>query len=122
MLHLGSLNSMIPFSSLEYINNRLFKIIPNDYHKKIELIVAGHNPNAPYSNHIKKIAKQYKNIKFLGYVESLDNLFIDSDIQIVASQFESGLRTRIVESFVRGLPVISTNSWVSRSLWIGKWG
>ena len=110
MLHLGSLNSMIPFSSLEYIINRLFKIIPNDYHKKIELIVAGHNPNAPYSNYIKKIAKQYKNIKFLGYVESLDNLFADSDIQIVASQFESGLRTRIVESFVRGLPVISTNS------------
>ena len=29
-------------------------------------------------------------------------------MQIVCSQFSTGIRTRIIESFVRGLPVIST--------------
>lgn len=110
MLHLGSLNSMIPFSSLEFIISKLFKIIPNSYHTKIELIVAGHNPDAQFSNYIKKISNKYDNIKLLGYVNNLDKPFAEADIQIVASQFESGLRTRIVESFVRGLPVVSTIS------------
>ena len=55
--------------------------------KKIELIVAGNNPNATFSNYIKKLASDYENIHFLGYVENLDSLFIDTDIQIVCSQF-----------------------------------
>ena len=110
MLHVGSLNSMVPFSSLDFIIRKLFKIIPKEMLKKIELIVAGNNPNATFSNYIKKLASDYENIHFLGYVENLDSLFIDTDIQIVCSQFSSGLRTRIVESFVRGLPVLSTVS------------
>ena len=110
MLHVGSLNSMVPFSSLDFIIRKLFKIIPKEMLKKIELIVAGNNPNATFSNYIKKLASDYENIYFLGYVENLDSLFMDTDIQIVCSQFSSGLRTRIVESFVRGLPVLSTVS------------
>ena len=101
---------MVPFSSLDFIINKLFRIIPDDIINQIELIVAGNNPNAPFSNHINKIARTYKNIKILGYIDDLDHLFYESDIQIVGSQFSSGIRTRIVESFVRGLPVLSTKS------------
>ena len=110
MLHLGSLNSMVPFSSLDFIINKLFRIIPDNIINQIELIVAGNNPNAPFSNYINKIARTYNNIKILGYIDDLDRLFYETDIQIVGSQFSSGIRTRIVESFVRGLPVLSTKS------------
>ena len=34
--------------------------------------------------------------------------YINSDVQLVGLQFPTGLRTRIVESFFRGLPVLTT--------------
>ena len=59
---------------------------------------------------IKSLAKKYNNVHILGYVEDLNPLFSSCDLQIVGSQFSTGIRTRIIESFVRGLPVISTHS------------
>ena len=109
ILHLGSLNSMIPYSSLKFILSDLFTILPNEILNRIELFIAGNDTDKPYSNNIKKLAKEYKNVHILGYVEDLRPLFLECDLQIVGSQFSTGIRTRIIESFVRGLPVISTN-------------
>jgi len=109
ILHLGSLNSMIPYSSLKFILSDLFTILPNEIFNSIELLIAGNNPDAPYSNEIKSLSNAYNNVQILGYVNNLKPLFASCDIQIVASQFSSGIRTRIIESFVRGLPVVSTN-------------
>lgn len=109
ILHLGSLNSMIPYSSLKFILSDLFTILPNEIFNSIELLIAGNNPNAPYSNEIKSLSNGYNNVQILGYVNNLKPLFASCDIQIVASQFSTGIRTRIIESFVRGLPVVSTN-------------
>ena len=108
MLHLGSLSSMTPFSSLKFILSDLFTILPNEILNRIELIIAGNNPDSPYSNKIKSLAREYDNVHILGYVEDLRPLFSECDLQIVCSQFSTGIRTRIIESFVRGLPVIST--------------
>ena len=109
ILHLGSLNSMIPYSSLEFILNDLFTILPEDTMDSIELFIAGHAPDAPFSNKIKSLAKKYDNVQILGFVDDIKPLFSTCDLQIVGSQFSTGIRTRIIESFVRGLPVISTN-------------
>lgn len=108
ILHLGSLNSMIPYSSLNFILSDLFTILPDKILNRIELFIAGHNPDAPFSNKIKTLAKKYENVHILGYVEDLRPLFLECDLQIVGSQFSTGIRTRIIESFVRGVPVIST--------------
>tara|TARA_X000001036_G_scaffold440138_1_gene494871 strand:+ start:12559 stop:13800 length:1242 start_codon:yes stop_codon:yes gene_type:complete len=110
ILHLGSLNSMIPYSSLKFILSDLFTILPSEMLNRIELFIAGNNPDAPYSNKIKNLAKEYENVHILGYVEDLRPLFLECDLQIVGSQFSTGIRTRIIESFIRGLPVISTNA------------
>ena len=109
ILHLGSLNSMIPYSSLKFILSDLLTILPGEIFNRIELLIAGNNPNAPYSNEIKSLSNGYNNVQILGYVKDLKPLFSSCDIQIVASQFSTGIRTRIIESFVRGLPVVSTN-------------
>ena len=100
---------MIPFSSLKFILSDLFTILPNEILNRIELFIAGNDTDKPYSNNIKSLAKEYKNVHILGYVEDLRPLFSECDLQIVGSQFSTGIRTRIIESFVRGLPVISTN-------------
>ena len=101
---------MIPYSSLKFILSDLFTILPSEMLNRIELFIAGNNPDAPYSNKIKNLAKEYENVHILGYVEDLRPLFLECDLQIVGSQFSTGIRTRIIESFIRGLPVISTNA------------
>ena len=39
----------------------------------------------------------------------MDFYFDNSDIQLIGLKFPNGLRNRIIESFARGLPVLSTN-------------
>lgn len=110
ILHLGSLNSMIPYSSLKFILSNLFENLPNEIINRIQLLIVGNDPDAPYSNRIKYLASKYNNVNIMGYVEDINPLFDNCDLQIVGSQFSTGIRTRIIESFVRGLPVISTYS------------
>lgn len=54
------------------------------------------------------MAKPYDNVSFRGFVEDVTPYYEASDLQIVASTDALGLRTRIIESFAYGLPVIST--------------
>jgi glycosyltransferase involved in cell wall biosynthesis len=49
----------------------------------------------------------YPQAKLLGRVENLDELYAESDAQIVLSTEATGLRTRVIESFVQGLPVLT---------------
>tara|TARA_Y100001970_G_scaffold292449_2_gene433776 strand:+ start:784 stop:1899 length:1116 start_codon:yes stop_codon:yes gene_type:complete len=108
MLHLGSLNSIVPYSSLYFILKEVFPLIDSSKLKRISLYVVGANDIGTCSKTIEKLSSNYKNVHITGYVKHLDNYFHKSDIQLVGLQFATGLRTRIVESFARGLPVLST--------------
>ena len=108
MLHLGSLNSIVPYSSLYFILKKVFPLINPDKLERISLYIVGANDIGTCSKTIKKLSSNYKNVHITGYVQDLDSYFFKSDIQLVGLQFATGLRTRIVESLARGLPVLST--------------
>lgn len=44
-----------------------------------------------------------------GFVADVSEMYRQADLQIVAATAATGLRTRIIESFAWGLPVISTS-------------
>lgn len=46
------------------------------------------------------------NIHFLGFVETLDEIFLDSDALICPSFVRGGIKTKVLEAFSHGLPVI----------------
>ncbi|MBT3589726.1 MAG: glycosyltransferase family 4 protein [Candidatus Marinimicrobia bacterium] len=108
ILHLGSTNSVLTYSSLKYIFTEIFKILPQDLINKIELTVVGNHPDAPYSNKIRKWAMNYKHVTFCGYQKDLTPYFANHDLQIVGTQVATGIRTKIIESFACGLPVLSS--------------
>ena len=108
MLHLGSLNSAVPYSSLLFILNEVFPLIAPSKLKQIEFYIVGPNDDGVYSKKIKTLSSNYENVHITGFVENLKHHFDNSDIQLVGLQFPTGIRTRIIESFARGLPVLST--------------
>ncbi len=108
LLHLGSTNSILTYSSLKYILRVLFKKLPSKILNNIQLTVVGNNPDAPYSNKIKKYAISYKQVTFEGFKKNIEPYFKSNDLQIVATEYATGIRTKIIESFAHGLPIISS--------------
>ena len=109
LFHLGSVNSMVPFSSMRFILEEVFPKIPPHVMERVELWVAGDNAEGPYSRQIFQLAPRWPQVRFLGFVNDIEPLLAQVDLQVVGSQFASGLRTRIIESFARGVPVLSTD-------------
>lgn len=68
------------------------------------LDIVGKNP----SYEIKQIADKNEKIHVAGYVESTEAYFEKCDVMIVPLFVGSGQRVKIIESFSRGFPVIST--------------
>ena len=78
----------------------VFKTIPD-----IDLIIAG---DGPLRNQYMKEVNGYKNIKFIGWVNNKETFYANIDVFCLSSTIEPfGLV--ILESMVRGIPVISTN-------------
>ena len=108
LLHLGSTNSVLTYSSLKFILKVLFIKLPPKILNTIQLTIVGNNPNSFYSNQIKKYALSYKQVTFEGFKENIEPYFESNDLQIVATQHATGIRTKIIESFAHGLPIISS--------------
>jgi len=108
LFHLGSLNSMVPYSSMKFILEEVFPKIPQSHLDKLEFWVVGEISNGEYCQEIVKLAKRFPQVKLLGYLDEIGSIFGLVDLQLVGSTFASGLRTRMIESFARGLPVLST--------------
>lgn len=68
------------------------------------LDIVGKNPD----DEIKNLAKQHENINVAGYVESIEEYFEKCDVMVVPLFVGSGQRVKIIESFSRGFPVVST--------------
>jgi len=70
--------------------------------------VVGTVADSFYCNRILEIAKPYPQVRFLGFAEDLRAMYAQVDVQVVGGVKASGLRTRIIESMVCGVPVLST--------------
>ena len=109
LLHLGSVSHLPSYRSLEFIFERLFPIMPPQTLERIVLEVVGRvDRENQRTKRILSLAERFPNVVFRGFVDDVVPYYKATDLQIVASTDASGLRTRTIESFARGLPVLSS--------------
>ena len=70
-------------------------------------IVGSHAPGVR-AQRILELADRYQEVVVEGYIEDLDAAYGLAELQLVGSAVATGVRTRIVESLARGVPVLST--------------
>jgi glycosyltransferase involved in cell wall biosynthesis len=110
LLHLGSVSHLPSYRSLEFLFERVFPLLPARALARISLDVVGRADRAnERTKRILALAEPYPNVSFRGFVDDVAPYYRDSDVQVVASTDASGLRTRTIESFAYGLPVLSTS-------------
>ena len=110
LLHLGSVSHLPSYRSLEFLFERVFPRLPPQVLERISLDVVGRIDHSNQrSKRILNLAGPYRNVTFHGFVEDVAPFYKDRDLQVVASTDATGLRTRTIESFAYGLPVLSTS-------------
>lgn len=84
----------------------LTNVMPLINEKKLceKFYIVGKNP----STEVKKLADQYKNVVITGYVESVDEYYEKCDCMVVPLFIGSGQRVKLIESFAKGMPAVST--------------
>lgn len=108
VLHLGRIDSLPSYRSLEYLFEQVLPSMPGESLAQMEILVAGECPDTPKARRIREIAAIFSFVKFLGFQADLKSLYSQADLQVVASTTATGLRTRIVESFAYNVPVLSS--------------
>ncbi len=109
LLHLGSVSHLPSYRSLEFLFARVFPALPPQVLERIALDVVGRfDRENNRTKRILSLAQPYANVVFHGFVDDVVPFYQKSDLQVVASTDASGLRTRTIESFAYGLPVLST--------------
>ena len=107
MLHLGSLDAKLPYLSLHNIIKYIYPSMnPSDLNL-FELNVVGNFSNIKNYPMIEEAYDKYKNIRLLGYIENLESIWRESDVLLVASDIEIGIRTKIIESIRFKVPVLA---------------
>lgn len=109
LLHLGSVSHLPTYSSLRYLLGAVFPLVSPRAMARIRLTVVGRfDPRHPRCVEIQQLARSFPNVELSGFATSLRDVYAAHDAQIVASVEGAGIRTRIVESLARGLPVLAT--------------
>lgn len=108
LLHLGRVSHLPSFRSLEFLFEQVFPRLPSEVLERVSLDVVGRVDDDERSKKILAAAAPYPNVSFHGFVDDVIPYYQQSDVQVVSSTDAAGLRTRIVESFAYGLPVLST--------------
>ena len=105
LLMIGNLKSTFVIDALEQLNNILVFELENLRKTfEFEIVIIGK---------FKEEKKKYKNllnkdwIKFKGWVDDVDKYFIDSVALLVPSKHKLSVRTKILDAFSCGLPVIT---------------
>ncbi|UQD53492.1 hypothetical protein C0971_16795 [Bacillus methanolicus] len=83
-----------------FMENVWFNLNQNDY----EMYIVGSNP----PNYIQKYHNG-QNVFVTGYVDDVDEYIRQCDVSVVPLFVGSGQRVKIIESFAKGIPVISTS-------------
>jgi glycosyltransferase involved in cell wall biosynthesis len=99
------------YRSLEFLFDKVWPNLPPEVSNRISLNVVGTvDPGNERTKRIMDLARPYSNVVFKGFVKDVRAEYRESDVQVVASTDATGLRTRIIESFAYGLPVLSTST------------
>jgi glycosyltransferase involved in cell wall biosynthesis len=109
LFHLGRIDSLPSFRSLEFLLEKVFPLLEDRTRDLIDLIVVGEIRNSDRARRIQHLGQQYPQVIFAGYQSDIQKFYAEADMQVVGSSDATGLRTRIVESFAYGVPVISTS-------------
>jgi len=106
ILHLGSLNAMLPFQSLLNLMENVYPLLSKDDLSKFDLLIVGENSEGVRLSILQKEFKKYSNIKVLGFVDNLETIWNKVDLHIISSNEEIGIRTKIVESLMNKVPIL----------------
>jgi glycosyltransferase involved in cell wall biosynthesis len=110
LLHVGRVSHLPSYRSLEFLFEKVFPILPHDVLARMSMDVIGTiEPDSDRARRILALAAPYPNVVFRGFVDDVIPYYEQSDVQVVAATDASGLRTRTIESFAYGLPVLSTS-------------
>lgn len=108
LLHVGRIDSLSSYRSLPFILQEVLPRLAPETLDNLELLVVGKIQETRRAQTILSLAEPYPQVRFLDYQEDLLPFYATCDLQVVGSTVATGLRTRIIESFVYGLPVLST--------------
>lgn len=108
ILHLGRVDSLPSYRSLEFLFTSVFPLLSEETSRKIDFSIVGEIRDSPKALRIKELASDYSFVRFLGFQKDLREQYSNADLQLVGSTDATGLRTRIVESFAYGVPILST--------------
>jgi hypothetical protein len=108
LLHLGSLGHVPSYRSLEFLFENVFPQLGSEELARVRLDVVGRIPDGEHSRRILELGRRWPQVEFHGFAPDLEPFYRRCHLQLVGSTEATGLRTRIVESFAAGLPVLST--------------
>jgi glycosyltransferase involved in cell wall biosynthesis len=109
LLHIGVLENPACFTSLEFLLTKVFPLLDAETVSRLKLEVAGKSDiDGAWFKAIRELARPYPMVRFSGFVEDIRTVYRRSDLQVVASTQATGTRTRVVESWAIGMPVLST--------------
>jgi glycosyltransferase involved in cell wall biosynthesis len=106
-LHVGSLSTTASRSMFLYWQDEILPAL-GKLSFEIEIRFVGRGDQ-------QQLVSKEKNVKliFLGYLESLDQEFIDADLYFSPMKYPVGVRTRIITALAYGIPVVAdkTAAW-----------
>lgn len=109
LLHIGDLSHLPSFTSLEFLFTKVFPLLGADTISRLQLEVAGKAEAVDRrAMAILEMARSYPMAHFSGFVDDIRSAYSRNDLQLVASTQATGIRTRIIESWAFGMPVLST--------------
>ena len=109
LLHIGGLEHPPTYSSLEFLLTKVFPLLDRETLSKLKLEVVGRShADGKWTQALVEMARPYPMVQFSGFIDDIRDAYRRSDLQVVASTKATGVRTRIVESWAYGMPVLST--------------
>ncbi len=110
ILHLGAQLQHLPtYRSLVYLFEDVMPELDTAVRNRLRIRIVGKfNPDSARCRHLLPLVANCPQAVLAGSLADLSGEFADNDIQIVFPTEATGLQTRIIESFVRGLPVMAT--------------
>jgi hypothetical protein len=109
LLHTGVLKNPPSYTSLKFLLTEVFPLLDADTISRLKLEVVGRSDaDCAWTRAIMEMARPYPMVRFSGFVEDIRSAYRRNDLQVVASTQAAGVRTRIIESWAFGMPVLST--------------
>ncbi|GEB77847.1 glycosyltransferase [Sporolactobacillus inulinus] len=102
LLFMGTMTWYPNYSGIIWFIKNVYGKLDKD---KFNLFIVGGNPPLD----IVQCGKTEKNIFVTGYVKDINDYISKCDISIVPLFVGSGQRVKIIESFAKGIPVVSTS-------------